>query len=55
MSRNRRPHEVPVTIRGHVDQTTWREVMGVSPPAFVEVPRGPALSWDGRTWARADA
>ncbi len=55
MSRARRPHEVPVTIRGHIDQTTWREDRGVSPPAFVEVPCGPALSWDGRVWARADA
>lgn len=55
MSRARRPHEVPATIRGHVDQTTWREDRGVSPPAFVEVPRGPALSWDGRVWVAAAA
>jgi hypothetical protein len=50
---DRRKHAVPVTVRGHVDQTTWRDAVDRERPAFVEAPRFAALSWDGRTYVEA--
>lgn len=43
-------HQVNTTRRSHVSQTTWREVHGISYPSFVDVPLGPAISYDGKTY-----